>query len=72
MTKQEIPRDTIYAFVLEKCVQLKVEHVDPIMVSWLYLSLFNVNNFVVVHEQEARIREAGAQGNPFDLLQLLL
>jgi hypothetical protein len=32
MTKEDIPYDTLYAFVLEKCAQLKLDQIDAIMV----------------------------------------
>ena len=32
MTKEDIPHDTLYAFILEKCAELKIEQVDAIMV----------------------------------------
>jgi hypothetical protein len=40
MSKEDVPYDTLYAFILEKCAQLKIEQIDAIMVFFFFSLCF--------------------------------
>lgn len=44
MTKEDVPYDILYAFILEKCAQLKIDQIETIMVSPLFFFGFFIKN----------------------------